>query len=464
MTPGLAVTDPLPSWTESPAKHAIVTFVARVATPGSKDFLPPPERVAVFDNDGTLWAEQPAYVETVFASERPGALGGTSERFEWNVLAWIAIARNPLTGRRYTEMVYQPQLELLAYLRANGFAVFVVTGSDAAFVRAWSERVYGIPRERVIGSRPRLTYEVIAGYGEVVRARDRDLAVDGPGKPVGIEQGIGRRPILAFGNSDGDYEMLEYTTTPPGARLGLILHHTDAVREWAYDRTSRVGRLSRALDDAPARGWIVVDMRRDWRVVFPPGPAVRHQRRASGRYPGAVAVSPAQRARWRSRRPRPYKRSRSRSSRNDDVVRHDLLDLRAFGGDHLWRDGGKLRVMGACSRCSRMHLGATHVPRTNPTAAPTRSSAECKDAVTKGSRELPSRGGSAQANSAVRARAQVRARDLSPSLYRRRDPHARAGVVMAVCRPASRTSRRARPARARARGSPAGTRRGCSAV
>jgi len=263
------VDDPLPSWNDGAPKRALLELVGRVTTPGSPDYVRPAERVAVFDNDGTLWAEQPMYAQADFLSEH-GVLGGTAEDFATRVEAWISIARNPVTGCRYIDMVYQPQLELLAYLRGHGFRVFIVTGGGAAFVRPWSERVYGIGRERVIGSRPRLVYEVIAGRGQVVRVRKPDLIDNGPDKPVGIEQGIGRRPILAFGNSDGDYEMLEYTTTAPGPRLGLLLHHTDAVREWAYDRWSLVGRLARALDDAPVHGWIVVDMRRDWRTVFPP--------------------------------------------------------------------------------------------------------------------------------------------------------------------------------------------------
>jgi phosphoserine phosphatase len=265
--------DPLPSWSDSRAKRAILGFVARVTGPGP-DHVPPAERIAVFDNDGTLWPEQPMYVQKAFVLDRLRApVGGTTEEFEAAVDDWISTARHPRTGRLYTDMVYTPMRELMAYLRANGFSIYIVTGGGAEFVRPWVERVYGIPRDHVIGSWVKLAYERRDGRGVVVRQPAVDVINDGPGKPIGIERVIGRRPILAFGNSDGDYEMLEYTTTARGPRLGLILHHTDAARECAYDRASHTGRLARALDDAPAHGWIVVDMRRDWRVVFQAEPS-----------------------------------------------------------------------------------------------------------------------------------------------------------------------------------------------
>jgi phosphoserine phosphatase len=267
-------TDPLPSWNDGRVKRAILGFVARVTAPGP-DHVPPAERIAVFDNDGTLWPEQPMYVQKAFALDpmRAASVGATTKEFEDAVAHWIATARHPQTGRLYTDMVYAPMRELMAYLRANGFSIYIVTGGGAEFVRPWVERVYGIPRDHVIGSWVKLAYERRDGRGVLVRQPAVDFITDGPGKPIAIEHVIGRRPILAFGNSDGDYEMLEYTTTAGGPRLGLILHHTDAAREWAYDRASHTGRLARALDNAPAHGWIVVDMRRDWRVVFQAEPS-----------------------------------------------------------------------------------------------------------------------------------------------------------------------------------------------
>jgi phosphoglycolate phosphatase-like HAD superfamily hydrolase len=300
--------DALPSWNEGPARKALVDFVAHVTREGP-DFVPPADRVAVFDNDGTLWSEQPMYVQLAFALDRVKALapqhpdwrsrqpfkgalegdvtavaasgdkgllellaathvGNTTEEFERVVSDWIATARHP-NGRLYTEMVYQPMMELLALLRASGFRTYIVSGGGVEFMRPWAERVYGIPPEQVIGSRAKVQYERRGGMTVLLRLPEIDLVDDKAGKPVGIHQAIGRRPIAAFGNSDGDFEMLEWTTSAPGPRFGLIVHHTDAEREWAYDRGSHVGALARALDEAPARGWTVVDMKRDWRVVHP---------------------------------------------------------------------------------------------------------------------------------------------------------------------------------------------------
>jgi phosphoserine phosphatase len=302
--------DPLPSWAAGPAKEAITGFVARVTEEGP-DFVPVPERIAVFDNDGTLWCEQPMYVQLAFALDRVRALapahpewkerepfksilagdlkaalaggekaiaelvmathaGTTTEEFERTVADWIATAKHPKTGRPFPRMVYQPMLELLAYLRANGFKTFLVSGGGVEFMRPWAERVYGIPPEQVVGSRIKVKYEVRDGKPVLVRLPEVDLVDDKAGKPVGIHQVIGRRPIAAFGNSDGDFEMLEWTTAGRGPRFGLLVHHTDADREWAYDRESHIGKLSRGLDEAEARGWTVVDMKRDWKVVFPP--------------------------------------------------------------------------------------------------------------------------------------------------------------------------------------------------
>jgi phosphoserine phosphatase len=301
--------DPLPSWNDGPAKARIVAFVAAATRAGGQDFVAPAARVAVFDNDGTLWAEQPAYVQAFFIADRVRAMapdrpqwktrepyasllrgdlrgvaaggeralaelvmathaGMSSEQFTRIVDDWIATARHPKTGRLFTEMVYAPMLELLGYLRANGFANHIVSGGGIEFMRPWSERVYGIPPERVIGSSVKTRYELRDGVPTLVRLPEIDFVDDKAGKPVGIQRHIGRRPIAAFGNSDGDLQMLQWTAAGPGPRLAALVHHTDAEREWAYDRSSKVGRLDRALEEAGARGWTVIDMRRDWRRVF----------------------------------------------------------------------------------------------------------------------------------------------------------------------------------------------------
>jgi len=302
--------DPLPSWNEGPAKRAILDFVSRTTREGSPDRVRPEARVAVFDNDGTLWAEKPAYVQAQFVVDRVRALapdhpewrekepfasilagrpadaladqralveavmathaGMTTEEFDGVVRSWIATARNPKTGRLHAEMVYQPMLEVLELLRAKGFRVFVVSGGGIDFMRPWAEEVYGIPPERIVGSAIETRYETREGKPVVVREPALAFVDDGPGKPVGIQRHVGRRPLAAFGNSDGDFEMLEWTTSGPGARLGVLVRHTDAEREWAYDRESPVGRLDKALAAAPERGWVVVDMKRDWRTVHPP--------------------------------------------------------------------------------------------------------------------------------------------------------------------------------------------------
>jgi hypothetical protein len=288
--PTAAPADPLPSWNDSDAKHAIVRFVTRVTHAGGPDFVPVRERIAVFDNDGTLWVEQPVYAQLAFARDRAKQLSlptgniksekdvvnlvaathanTTTDEFEHIVDDWIEDAEHPTLHRRYTDLTYAPMLELLDYLRRNGFSTYIVSGGGVDFVRPWAEDVYGIPRDHIIGSRGKLAYEHAAGHPVLMRLPAVDLVDDGPGKPVGIQQMIGRRPIAAFGNSDGDFEMLEWTTSGPGPRLGMIVHHTDAVREFAYDRNTHVGKLDRALDAAPQRGWVVVDMKRDWRRVF----------------------------------------------------------------------------------------------------------------------------------------------------------------------------------------------------
>jgi phosphoserine phosphatase len=305
-----AAADPLPSWNDGSAKDAITQFVAAVTTEGGPGFVPAAERIAVFDNDGTLWVEQPMYTQLAFVMDRLKAMapahpewqeqqpykaalegdkaalgeagmeglmtllmathaGMTSADFAGLAADWIGTARHPRFDRPYTELVYQPMLELLDYLRANGFKTYIVSGGGIAFMRPWTERVYGIPPEQVVGSQIELAYEVRDGQPAIVRQPEIAFIDDKAGKPVGIARHIGRRPILAFGNSDGDYQMLEWTTAGPGRRLGLILHHDDAEREYAYDRDGHVGRLDKAMDDAPAKGWILVSIERDWARVFP---------------------------------------------------------------------------------------------------------------------------------------------------------------------------------------------------
>lgn len=303
--------DPLPSWNEGPSKRAILDFVVGVTKEGSPDFVRVEDRIAVFDNDGTLWCEQPAYVQALFVRDRVRAMapehpewretqpfkallegdrkglaelgerglvdlvmathaGMTADDFALLVRDWIATAEHPRFDRPYTRCVYQPMLELLSYLRANGFKTFIVSGGGVEFMRVWTAQVYGIPPEQVVGSTVRTRYELRGDRPVLMRLPEVDFVDDKAGKPVAIGKFIGKRPIAAFGNSDGDYEMLRYVTSGPGPRLGLIVHHTDAEREYAYDRDSPVGRLERALDEAPERGWTVVDMRRDWRQVFTP--------------------------------------------------------------------------------------------------------------------------------------------------------------------------------------------------
>ncbi len=302
--------DPLPSWNEGPAKQAIIDFVTRVTTPGSPDFVPVPERIATFDNDGTLWCEKPLPVQLYFALDRvkelapqhpewqtnepfasilkgdlKGAMAGgdhallelvmathtgnTTDEFEQIVKDWIATAKHPKTGKHYTEMVYQPMLEVLAYLRANGFKNFIVSGGGIEFMRAWAEQVYGIPPEQVIGCSVKTKFDLRDGTPVLVRLPEVNFNDDKGGKPVGINQHIGRRPVMAFGNSDGDLQMLQYTGAGSGARFCLYVHHDDAEREYAYDRKDSLARLDLGLDEAAARGWTVVSMKNDWKQIFP---------------------------------------------------------------------------------------------------------------------------------------------------------------------------------------------------
>jgi phosphoserine phosphatase len=302
--------DALPSWNDGAAKKAILKFVAAVTEKGGKDYVEPAERIAVFDHDGTLWVEYPLYTQILFAFDRVKTLapqhpewkttqpfkallegdmktvgasgmkglmeilmathsGMTAAEFEQEVSNWLATTQHPKFKRLYSESIYQPQLELLAYLRANGFKTFIVSGGGIQFMRPISERNYGIPPEQVVGSSVVTEFQVKDGRPALVRMPKIDFINDKAGKPVGIYEHIGRRPILAFGNSDSDMQMIEYTMAGEGRRLGLFVHHTDAEREYAYDRKSHVGTLDKALDQADANGWIIVDMKKDWKKVFP---------------------------------------------------------------------------------------------------------------------------------------------------------------------------------------------------
>jgi phosphoserine phosphatase len=302
--------DPLPSWNDTAPKQAIVAFVEKTTKEGTPDFVPIPERIAVFDNDGCLWAEQPMYFQFFFAMDRVKALapqhpewkekepfasllkgdmkaaladgeaslvqivmathaGLTTEEFEKAVTDWITTAKHPTTGKLYTDMVYQPMLDLLAYLRANGFKTFIVSGGGIEFMRPWVEKTYGIPPEQVVGSSGGLKYELRDGKPVLIKLPEIAHNDDKEGKPVGIQRHIGRRPVMAFGNSDGDLQMLQWTAAGAGPRFCLYVHHTDAEREWAYDRTSHIGKLDKGLDEAAAKGWTVVDMKTDWNVIYP---------------------------------------------------------------------------------------------------------------------------------------------------------------------------------------------------
>ena len=308
-----AAADPLPSWNEGAAKQAILDFVARTTTPDSPGFVKPEERIAVFDNDGTLWCEQPVYPQFAFAVDRIKAMadahpewntiepfrsvlagdldavlaggeqavaklvaashaGGTTAEFHEAVAEWIATARHPRFDRLYTECVYQPMLEVLALLRANGFETWIVSGGGVEFMRPWAEAAYGVPPQQIVGSSIRTRYEVRHGKPAIVRLPEIEFVDDNAGKPVGISRFIGRQPVAAFGNSDGDYEMLEWTTRGKPGHLGMIVRHDDAVREYAYDRDSHIGRLDRGLDDAEQQGWTIISMKNDWRRIFPGDP------------------------------------------------------------------------------------------------------------------------------------------------------------------------------------------------
>jgi len=307
---GVVQADPLPSWNEGPAKQAIVKFIQTVTDKSGPQYVPPEHRIATFDNDGTLWCEQPIYFQGFFTFDRVKALapqhpewkekqpfkavlendmkalaaagekgtaeiimathaGMTAEDFEKIVKDWLATAKHPRFSRPFTDLVYKPMLELLTYLRENGFKTYIVSGGGIEFMRPWTEKVYGIPPEQVVGSSVRLKWELRDGKPVLLRLPEVDFIDDGPGKPVGIQKFIGRRPIAAFGNSDGDLQMLQWTAAAEGPRLMILVHHTDGEREWAYDRQSPIGRLDKALDEAQRRGWTVVDMKKDWKKIFP---------------------------------------------------------------------------------------------------------------------------------------------------------------------------------------------------
>ncbi|MCB1495244.1 MAG: haloacid dehalogenase-like hydrolase [Bauldia sp.] len=306
----LAQEDPLPSWNDGATKEAIIKFVETVTDESNPDYVPPAERIATFDNDGTLWVEQPMYVQLAFAldevrrmapdhpewkekepfksvlagdlegiaasgkkglAEIMGAThaGMSNAEFTRTASDWITTAKNPKTGRLNTEDIYQPMLEVIDYLRANEFDVYIVSGGGIEFMRPWTETTYGIPPENVVGSSAKMKYELTDDGPVLMREAEIAFVDDGPGKPVGIQSHIGKRPIAAFGNSDGDYQMLEWTTKGPGRTLGMIVHHDDAEREFAYDRDSHFGKLDKAMDAAPAEHWVLISMKDDWARVFP---------------------------------------------------------------------------------------------------------------------------------------------------------------------------------------------------
>ena len=305
-----AADEPLPSWNEGQAKRAIVDFVKRVTADGGADFVPVVERIAVFDNDGTLWIEKPMYAQLAFALDRVKELapqhpewkdkqpfkaalegdleavaaggehallelvmathaGMTTDAFAQVVQEWLAVAKHPRFNRPYTDLVYQPMLDLLAYLRANGFKNYIISGGGIEFMRPWTEKVYGIPPEQVVGSSIKTRFELREGKPVLMRLPEINFIDDKAGKPVGIHMHVGRRPVAAFGNSDGDLQMIQWTTAGSGARFGLIVHHTDSEREYAYDRQSSVGRLDKAFEEAKRQGWTIVDMKQDWKRIFP---------------------------------------------------------------------------------------------------------------------------------------------------------------------------------------------------
>lgn len=309
-TAASAATDPLPSWNDTATKQQMMQFVEQTTDSSSAQFVPASERIATFDNDGTLWAEQPAYFQLFYAIDRVKALADkhpewkteepfasilkgdmegvkksgmeglmklvmvthanmTTEQFSQSVEQWMQTAKHPVTNKPFTDMVYQPMLELLNYLRSNGYKTYIVSGGGVEFMRSWAPQVYGIPPEQILGSSIKTEYKLIDGKPAITRLPEIDFIDDKEGKPVNIQKIIGRRPVIAFGNSDGDLAMLQWTKAGSGPRMSLLLHHTDAEREWAYDKESSIGHLDKALSVAEKEQWIVVDMKRDWKQVFP---------------------------------------------------------------------------------------------------------------------------------------------------------------------------------------------------
>ncbi len=309
MAPSIALADPLPSWGTSASKDQIVAFVDAVTDPDNPDYVTPADRIAVFDNDGTLWAEQPVYFQLTFAMDRlaemaavdPSILtsptleaaakgdmeaiaegghealievlnashsGVSVEEFQASVTKWLDTARHPDTGLPYDQMTYQPMVELLRYLRDEGFRTYIVSGGGLHFMRVFAEDAYGVPPEQVLGTYTETTYETVEGVPTIVKSPGIAFVDDKAGKPINIDRTIGKRPILAGGNSDGDFAMLEWTTSGDGPRLGLIVHHTDSAREYAYDRNSHIGKLVDGLDKGPGLGWVIVDMENDWSRIY----------------------------------------------------------------------------------------------------------------------------------------------------------------------------------------------------
>jgi phosphoglycolate phosphatase-like HAD superfamily hydrolase len=301
--------DPLPSWNEGATKQSIIAFVAKTTTEGNPDYIAVPDRIACFDNDGTLWAEQPLYFQTAFAIYRIKALaakhpewrakqpfkaiiegddktawaaadasmeellmashcGVTTDEFEQSVTDWMATATHPVTGKHFNEMTYQPMIELLDYLRANGYKPFIVSGASVDFIRPWAEKAYGIPPEQIIGSSYKVKYDTLSGNPVLLKLPEVNFITNRDGKPVAINLHIGKRPVFTVGNSDGDYAMLQYTTTGSGPRFGMFIHHTDSLREYAYDRHSAIGGLAKGLDDADKYHWVIMDMKTDWKTVY----------------------------------------------------------------------------------------------------------------------------------------------------------------------------------------------------
>lgn len=307
---GIKELDPLPSWNAEDVKQSIIDFVSISTNENSADFIPVAERIAVFDNDGNLWSEKPVYFQLFFAMDRVKELapqhpeweteqpykavleedmnelmkygehgllqivmathaGNTTEEFEEIVKVWLATAKHPRFNRAYTDLVYQPMLELINYLQKNDFKTFIVSGGGIEFMRPWVEEVYGIPRDQVIGSSIKTKFEFLNGKPEIVRLPEIDFIDDKEGKPLGINRFIGRKPVFCSGNSDGDLQMMQWTAAGEGKRFMLYLHHTDSIREWAYDRNSSVGRLDRGLDEATEKGWSIINMKEDWKVIYP---------------------------------------------------------------------------------------------------------------------------------------------------------------------------------------------------